>query len=264
MARSLSELAHLVEMIPSVKISGSVECKFISNYSVEPKNLFDNIQSIAFSYDIDSNEPYNIGFVPDGNWKNLEDLCIYEKFTFTPLLIMDDFSRKTWHFYLPNLTRISIWLNQIPFPYCSLVSLLLNSTNLSNLRIKLRKSIIQEFDVDDFKQQLENKELNLKEVSFENKKFPIIPFESLLDLLEASPKIERVTANLCSVDEQFLISKYYLEMSEEFCLKDFPYFIRNMNDTSDTCSKSKKFSRKSFIKPKSMLRKMFFSLFDVL
>ena len=264
MARSLSELAHLVQMIPSVKISGSVECKFISNYLVEP-NLFDNIRGIIFNYDIDSNEPYNIGLLPDGNWKNLESLRIYEKFTNAPPLIMDDFSRKTWHFYLPNLTCIAIWLKQIPFPYCSLVSLLLNSTSLSNLDIRLTKSIIQEFDEDDFKQQLENKQLNLKEVSFENKKFPIIPFESLLDLLEASPKIERVTANLSTVDEQLLISKYYLEMSEELCLKDFPDFIKNMNDTSHTCSKSKKVSRKSLIKkPNSMMRKIFYSLFDVL
>ena len=103
-----------------------------------------------------------------------------------------DFSQNKWCPIFPELKYVSLILTQIPLPYCSLTSLLFESPNLTRLDIKLglRNSIIQEFNEQDFKSRLMNNQfLKLARLGFVNKNQRIIPFKSLMDLLDVSPAI---------------------------------------------------------------------------
>ena len=131
-----------------------------------------------------------------------------------------DFSKTSWTPKFPKLTWLTLKLTQIPFPYCSLIALLFESSNLTHLMITLEliNSVIQEFDEQDFNSRLHNHRLKLKEVGFINKHNPIIPFESLVNLLDASPSLDHMELSLIKNEEQILIEKYGLEIINGFII----------------------------------------------
>ena len=135
----------------------------------------------------------------------------------------------------PALSHVTIDLYQIPFHYRSFQSLLFGSPNLRRLRIRLNKmnSIIQEFDQEDFSNKLKNHKFHqLESISLENRHHAILPFDSLLNLLLASPVIKTLDAVLTPNEVCILRKKYELAIPKD----EFTWNINNFTHFSSIIS----------------------------
>ena len=135
----------------------------------------------------------------------------------------------------PALSHVRIDLHQIPFHYKSFQSLLFGAPNLIGLRITLKEmnSIIQEFDQEDFANKLENHKFHqLESISLKNPNHAIIPFDSLLNLLLASPVIKTLDSILTSNEVCILSKKYELAIPKE----EFTWNINNFTHFSSIIS----------------------------
>ena len=190
------------------------------------KKTFDNIHKISIQWDIDGEYYFSNGWFFNANWKNLNSLFVCESMNFFGGRLDANFQDEsdTWKLSLPNLTSATISLERTPFPYCSLISLLFESPNLTQLHITLELpyAVIENFDKSDFSARLKNHKFKLENVTFvnSNERWPksIIPFPSLKKLIEASPKLETLDATLNSKEEETLKLKYGLrnENAQEY------------------------------------------------
>ena len=120
----------------------------------------------------------------------------------------------------------------IPFHYCSLISLLAKSPHLKDMEIELEpeNSIIQDFDDINFTFEMKKRQLKLEIVKMVNKYQPIIPFESFMDLIHASPNIKKVTGNLNTYEELLLKREYTVCFEDDgWNLDDFPILSMHIN-----------------------------------
>ena len=135
----------------------------------------------------------NTGWTYLADWKNLVKLTVQDfnesrnyPWKTEQNLMSGNFFDSKWHPSFPQLKSVTIRLVKLPFPYCSLVALLFNSLNLLDLSIHLynKDSKIQDFDPEDFRKQLEGRQLRLTHLRLLKRHagiacHPIIPFGSL-------------------------------------------------------------------------------------
>jgi hypothetical protein len=135
----------------------------------------------------------NTGWTSLADWKNLVKLTVQDfnesrnyPWKTEQNLMSGNFFDSKWHPTFPQLKSVTIRLVKLPFPYCSLVALLFNSLNLLDLSIHLynKDSKIQDFDPEDFRKQLEGRQLRLTHLRLLKRHagiacHPIIPFGSL-------------------------------------------------------------------------------------
>lgn len=195
----------------------------------EPVPNYDNLKSLCIYYQIEE-ENYNplnrntAGFIWNGTWKNLDCLYISDGSSWN-----SDISHLNWHQTFPSLTSLTLRFRDFSLPYCSFAALLLGSPDLKNLRIEffVAGNIIQDFDVKDFKKKTRDRVFMLQEVELSSEYHPIIPFESLLDLMKSCPDLKKLKATFREEDEHQLIRHFCLENENEkkFNLTDFPKFM---------------------------------------
>ena len=235
MASNLSELITLCKTFPNQKINGiHVDGYFggrnAGNFQ-EPESL-DNIVNGEFWLK-NVNENDLGGWICDANWKNLKTLFIKESFVLPPYnLITNYFANAKWYPNFPQLGKVTIYLRKIPFHYCSLISLLAKSPHLKDMEIELEpeNSIIQDFDAINFTFEMKKRQLKLEIVKMVNKYQPIIPFESFMDLIHASPNIKKVTGNFNTYEELLLKREYTVCFEDDgWNLDDFPILSMHIN-----------------------------------
>ena len=160
-------------------------------------------------------------------------------------LFKNNFPRDKWCKTFPELTKVKLEFSRLSFPYCSFISLLFGSPELKVLKIASIEKIC-EFDIQDFKNRTRKLQLKLRHISFEtleisaktvvlylrargllrerNKKKPIIPFESLIDLLDVCPFLKTVFANITAEERETLVQKYDLvEFKKPVVLNEFEH-----------------------------------------
>ena len=146
-------------------------------------------------------------------------------------LFKNNFSRDKWCKTFPELTKVSLDFSRLSFPYCSFISLVFGSPELKDLKIASIEKIC-EFDIQDFKNRTRKLQLKLRNICLETKeicgktlilfwrnrdslrehkkKKTIIPFESLIDLLDVCPFLKTIFVNLTAEERQTLVQKYDL------------------------------------------------------
>ena len=161
-----SHLVHQIEDVSEMRITSEINLSFKEN---------------------------NTGWTYLADWKNLVKLTVQDfnesrnyPWKTEQNLMSGNFFDSKWHPTFPQLKSVTIRLVKLPFPYCSLVALLFNSLNLLDLSIHLynKDSKIQDFDPEDFRKQLEGRQLRLTHLRLLKRHagiacHPIIPFGSL-------------------------------------------------------------------------------------
>ena len=193
---------------------------------LHPKSSFNKITS--FDSDVQPNNP---NWILDAEWQKLERIYMNQSYETKNIVINNNTVSPPQIFpNLPALTCVTINLHQIPFHYKTFQSLLFGSPNLMRIRIRLLDELnsrIQEFDQDDFANKLKNHEFHqLCHISLENPHHAIIPFDSLLNLLLASPVINTLDAILTPNEECLLRKKFDLAIPKEFTwnINNFSHF----------------------------------------
>ena len=184
--------------------------------------------------DVEPNQNWNL----DAEWQHLEMISIYQNYD-TRDMPINPISPEDVQIFpnFPALSHVTIDLYQIPFHYKSFQSLLFGAPNLRRLRITLKEkemnSIIQEFDQEDFANKLKNHKLNqLESISLKNPNHAILPFDSLLNLLLASPVIKTLDAVLTPNEVCILRKKYELAIPKD----EFTWNINNFTHFSSIIS----------------------------
>ena len=83
-----------------------------------------------------------------------------------------------------------------------------------------KDSTIQDFNAEDFKKQLAHRRLRLTHLRLLKRHagiacHPIIPFQSLLDLLNSTPDIVQVEVNIKQDEVQTLMKKFNIELKQQ-------------------------------------------------
>ena len=112
------------------------------------------------------------------------------------------------------------------------MSLLTKSPDLDDLSIDLEaeNAIIEDFDIMEFNIEMKKHQLKLEQIKLTNKCRPIIPFESFMDLIRASPDIRKVTGNFNSYEELMLKREYTVCFEDDWNLDDFPIISLEINE----------------------------------
>ena len=217
------ELKSIAQALSLTKIRFEyVTCQLNSNDVLEPKTALDNIHAISMELKINEN---NTGWIHHVNWKQLTILTVqdFDESKTYPWkceynLFSGIFFDEKWHPTFPQLKSVTIRLVKLPFPYCSLITLLCQSLNLLDLNIQLynKDSTIQDFNAEDFKKQLGHRRLRLTHLRLLKRHagiacHPIIPFQSLLDLLNSTPDIVQVEVNIKQDEVKTLMKKFNIE-----------------------------------------------------
>ena len=233
----MSELSKLVQMIPN-----SIKIKFVfkgveseSCFQLEENcykdsfhALFDNIEELSLNYQVGES---NTGFICNADWKQLKKLTIWDlRSDLTKVVNVrnaaESFSPEKWNRTFPELTQADLNFGLLPFPYGSWISLLFGSPNLISLKIAnlcvVNKVLTNDFDVEDFKKRTKKHSFKLAEILLINvvvekslrskikMRPPIIPFKSLIDLLDASPLIQSLQCIVKPEETQILMERYGL------------------------------------------------------
>ena len=202
-----------------------VTCQLDPTNVVEPKSALDNIHTISMEVKAKEN---NTGWTYSADWKNLVKLTVQDfnesknyPWKTEQNLLGGDFFDSKWHPTFPQLKSVTIRLVKLPFPYCSLATLLFKSPNLLDLSIQLynKDSTIQDFDVEDFRKQLKCHQLGLTHLRLLKRHagiscHSIIPFQSLLDLLKSAPDIVQVEVNIKQEEVQQLVQKFNISLNQ--------------------------------------------------
>jgi len=229
-ADNLSDLVEITQKIPLVKSLNCNMTGIISENDDDPKGCFNKIKH--FDSDVEPYQNWNL----EAERQHLETIYIYQSYD-TREMSINFISPEDVQIFpnFPALSHVVIDLHQIPFHYKSFQSLLFGAPNLIRLRITLNEmnSIIQEFDQEDFANKLENHKFHqLQSISLENPIRAIIPFDSLLNLLLASPDIKILDAVLTSNEVCILSKKYELAIPKQ----EFTWNINNFTHFSSIIS----------------------------
>ena len=233
MASDVRELISLCKRYPNQKIHDiHIEGFFgrYTNCNFHEKDSLNKIDMATFRL---KNVDENSGWICDAHWKSLKNIYIYEEYVGTDLNYLPNyFLNNKWRPIMPQLKVVVLELRNIPFHYCSLMSLLTKSPDLDDLTINLEaeNAKIEDFDIMEFNIEMKKRQLKLELVKLTNKcRRPIIPFESFMDLIHASPNIEKVSGNFNSYEELMLKKEYTVLFEDDWNIDDFP-IILNIND----------------------------------
>jgi len=222
------ELKQLSKYLSLVKIRLEyMTCKVNSLMEMDPPNSLDNIYNISVELKVQNDED-TPGWIHLADWKNLRKLTVQDfneskgyPWKLAANIHNGNFNLSTWSPRFPQLTTISIRLVKIPFPYCSLKSLLFGSPNLLDLSVVLynKDATVQNFDANDFHSLLNCHQLNLTHLRLLKRHAGIscnliIPFQSLIAILIVSPNIFKVEVNLQTVQILEIIQKFNIEVEE--------------------------------------------------
>ena len=222
------DLKLLSKYLSMVKIRLEyMTCKANSLMEIDPLNALDNIYNISVELKVQNDEAAP-GWIHFSDWKNLRKLTVQDfneskgyPWKLAANMLNGNFYLSTWSPRFPQLTTVSIRLVKIPFPYCSLKSLLFGSPNLVDLSIVLynKDATVQGFDPNDFNTLLNCQQLNLTHLRLLKRHAGIacnliIPFESLIEILDVSPNIFKIEANLQPVQILEIIQKFNIQVEE--------------------------------------------------
>ena len=230
MASDVRELISLCTRYPNQKIHDIHIEGFFGRYTdFQEKDSLNKIDMATFRL---KNVNENSGWICDADWKALKNIYIYEELVFDLNYLPNYFLNNKWRPIMPQLKVVVMLLRNIPFHYCSLMSLLTKSPDLDDLSIELEaeNAIIEDFDIMEFNIEMKKHQLKLEQVKLTNKCRPIIPFESFMDLIRASPDIRKVTGNFNSYEEVMLKREYTVCFEDDWNLDDFPVISLEINE----------------------------------
>ena len=234
-AKVVNNMSELVEITQKIPLIASMNCDItgiIKSDDNHPKSVSTN-KITSINNDL---EPNHNNWIFEAEWNNLRSIYMYQNYD-TKDMPINPISLEEVQIFpnFPALSHVTINLYQIPFHYKSFQSLLFGAPNLRRLRITLKEmnSIIQEFDQEDFANKLKNHKLNqLESISLKNPNHAIIPFDSLLNLLLASPVIKTLDAVLTPNEVCILRKKYELAIPKD----EFTWNINNFTHFSSIIS----------------------------
>ena len=211
---SVKELEQLAKVAPNAAIKGLVfDGKFNPTDEIMDKTALNVFKDACMFFDI---QEASTGVIPVADWKNLERLTVAQYDTTQPSMLQDyglekakfwlnfDWNGK-YHFDLPSLQKINLYLIHWPIHYFSLIDLLFRSPHLYELKIYSVTTILVDFDEGDFKNRLKDQTFKkMKTLQLECKYRPIIPFESLKLLVAACPALTELMAGLNDKQDMIL------------------------------------------------------------
>jgi len=235
-AKVVNNMSELVEITQKIPLIASMNCDITGIIKLDdnhPKSVSTN-KITSINNDL---EPNHNNWIFEAEWNNLRSIYMYQKYDTKDIAVINNTTVSPPQIFpnFPALSSVTIDLYQIPFHYRSFQSLLFGSPNLRRLRITLKEmnSIIQEFDQEDFVNKLKNHKLNqLESILLKNPNHSIIPFDSLLNLLLASPVIKTLDAVLTPNEVCILRKKYELAIPKE----EFTWNINNFTHFSSIIS----------------------------
>ena len=184
-----------------------IKCKLDKNLEIDPPNALDNI--INISMELNVQDENSNGWIYTADWKNLKKLTVQdfnesENYPWHMNInqLSANFKSSTWSPRFLQLRTISIRLVKIPFPYVTFKSLL-ESPNLMDLSVVLynKDASVQDFDANDFQSHLKHRKLNITHLRLLKRHSGIscaliIPFGSFLNLIDSTPNLCKIEANL--------------------------------------------------------------------